>query len=81
MIVLYRDDFDSSNIEAIAYEKNARSLCVSSIAARAYLLTTTTQSELVGDGLIARCPVPRFVLCLDDQHRWSSLLPGVEVNA
>jgi hypothetical protein len=36
MIVLYRDDFDSSNIESIAYERNARSLFVTFKSARVY---------------------------------------------
>jgi hypothetical protein len=37
MSVLYRDDFDSSNIESIAYEKNARSLYVTFKSTAVYL--------------------------------------------
>src|ERR1700674_347317 len=36
MIMLYQDDFDSSNIESIAYEKNARTLFVTFKSARVY---------------------------------------------
>ena len=40
--MLYRDDFDSSNIKSIAYEKNARSLYVTFKSAAVYLYEGVT---------------------------------------
>jgi hypothetical protein len=46
MIVLYHDDFDSSNIESIAYEKNARSLYVTFKSTAVYLYEGVTADEV-----------------------------------